>query len=108
MDIRMYYRNIREAEAKIATPDTFVVSKATPDGGREGVLTEVSRERAATLIVDGRARLATDAEVALYRTEITERLRKSEEEAMAKQVQFAVISDGEMQSLKNAKRPSKS
>jgi hypothetical protein len=63
MDMRMYYRKVREVEATIPGTSTSVVSLATPDGGKEGTITEVPRRVAAKMIVDGTAKLATESEI---------------------------------------------
>jgi hypothetical protein len=57
MELREYYKKIREVEDKIAAPFVTVVSRKTRDGGRAGRRIEVAREVAAKLIVDGRADL---------------------------------------------------
>ena len=41
MDVKTYYQRIRAMEATIPTPFTVVVSMATDDGGKKGVLVEV-------------------------------------------------------------------
>jgi hypothetical protein len=46
-----------------------VTSRATPDGGRAGVKTELPRTVAARLIADGKADLADPAEAAQFRFE---------------------------------------
>lgn len=58
MDLKSYYRKIREVELAIEDEWPLVVSLATRDGGRAGVLTEVPRMLAAKLIVDGIAVIA--------------------------------------------------
>lgn len=63
MDLRVYYRKIREVEATIPGTSTAVVSLATPDGGKDGLITEVPRRVAAKMVVDGTAKLATDGEI---------------------------------------------
>ena len=62
MDLRAYYQKIRDVEAKIPGPYAVVVSLATPDGGKAGMLTEVPRRVAAKMVVDGTATLAVDGE----------------------------------------------
>jgi hypothetical protein len=57
MDLREYYRKIREQEQKIAEPFVTVVSLQTRDGGRPGRKTVVPRAVAAKMIVDGKAEL---------------------------------------------------
>ena len=62
MDLRMFYKKVRKLEEEIAETHPVVVSVETQDGGKAGVKTEVHREMAAKLIVEGRARLASDEE----------------------------------------------
>jgi hypothetical protein len=62
MDVRIYFQKVRQIEAAITKPHAVVVSLETPDGGRAGVSTEVSRVMAARLIAENKARLATDEE----------------------------------------------
>lgn len=57
MDLREYYRKIREKEQEIAEPFVTVVSLKTRDGGRPGRKTIVPRYVAAKLIVEGKAEL---------------------------------------------------
>lgn len=70
MDLRALYRKIRQEEERIAEPHVIVVSEQTPDGGKAGVKTEVTRSAAARLIVEGRAKLATPEEAAEYFAEL--------------------------------------
>jgi len=72
MNLRSYYQKIRETADGLEAGDVWVESLATPDGGKAGVFTQVSRQLAAKLIVDGKARLA-NAESA----EVFERRRAS-------------------------------
>ena len=62
MDLRQYYRKIREVEANITDEFPLLASLATEDGGRAGVVSEVSRHQAARLIVEGKARPASEEE----------------------------------------------
>ena len=58
MNLRSYYQKIRETVESLGPGDVWVESLATRDGGRAGVFTQVSRQLAAKLIVDGKVRLA--------------------------------------------------
>jgi len=60
MDLRVYYQKIRDIESKIPGQYAVVVSLPTPDGGKAGTITEVSRRVAAKMVVDGTAKLASD------------------------------------------------
>ena len=67
MDIRHFYEKWREIEAGLAEGNVVVVSLQTPDGGRAGVTSELSRKLAAKLIVEHRARVADADETAAFR-----------------------------------------
>lgn len=67
MDLRQYYEAIRGIEEQIPGNDVLVVSEATADGGRAGVISEVTRNAAARLVVERKARLATPQEEADFR-----------------------------------------
>jgi hypothetical protein len=62
MDLKVYYKKIRETASTIPEEFAVVVSKESPDGGKAGVMSEVTRQQAARLVVEGRARLATKEE----------------------------------------------
>jgi hypothetical protein len=62
MDVRIFFQKVRQIEAAITKPHAVVMSLETPDGGRAGVMTEVSRTIAARLVADNKARLASDEE----------------------------------------------
>lgn len=66
MNLRDFYANVRNTIATIDSAFVVLVSKDTPDGGKAGVMTLVKRETAARLIVENRARLATDDETESY------------------------------------------
>ena len=66
MDLRVFYQKIRKVELEIADSHVVVVSLETPDGGKPGVKTEVTRENAARMIVEGSARLASKSEASDY------------------------------------------
>ena len=108
MDLRAYYQKLRQMEASIADEHVVVVSCETPDGGRAGVKTEVSRSVAAKLVVEGRARLANAEETAGHQEAVAEAKRKAEQLANAGKLQLTVISEPELRALKGALRPQKS
>jgi hypothetical protein len=98
MDLRAYYRKLREIEAGF--PEEFVLlkSRTTPDGGIAGRLTEVKRGLAAKMVADGVAEPAGEEEVAAFRQEI-ERQRKAAAERQAAQIQVAVLRAAQMLAL---------
>ena len=63
MDLKVYYKKIRETASTIPEEFAVVVSKESPDGGKAGVMSEVTRQQAAKLLVEGRVRLATKEEL---------------------------------------------
>jgi hypothetical protein len=66
MDLRQYYQAIQTLEQTIKDNPVVVVSAATGDGGRAGILSEVTSHTAARLIVEGRAMLATKEQTAIF------------------------------------------
>jgi hypothetical protein len=106
MDLRQYFRKIQVVEASLPLEDLFIVSLETSDGGREGQISEVSRDNAAKMIVEGRAVLATEAQKEQFlQTHAAARKAIDAVEA-ARRVQVAIISDvdlvSQMASRKNS------
>ncbi len=108
MDLKVYYRNVRKIEEKIDGADAVVVSCETPDGGRAGVLTEVSKRMAAQLVADGRARLASEESATKYREDLDEVRQRALEERAATRVRVAVIPESELKAKRVAQRPARS
>ena len=100
MDLRIYYQKIRDASSKIADAFPVVVSNETPDGGKVGVLTEVTRPIAAKMVVEGLARLADDKEAAAFRQKLADARRQAEESVAAAKVQVAVLNAEELRTLR--------
>ncbi len=73
MDLREYYRKIRQVEAGIRDEFVVIVSRATRDGGKAGVKTDVPRSLAAKLIVEEKAELASAEEAARFRRDAESR-----------------------------------
>jgi hypothetical protein len=92
MDVKQYYRKLREIEASINDPFVFVSSLETADGGKPGVIAEVSREHAAKLIAEGRARLANDAESAVYLDKRDADKKAFEKAELARRLQVTIVS----------------
>ncbi len=107
MDLQVFYKKIRAMEESIKDPSVVLVSLETPDGGREGVRTEVPRRIAATMIVEGFARLATADEARDFQLEKSEAKRAADQLSAASRMQFAVISPNELRRLKGGGQPSK-
>ena len=95
MDLKQYFRRVRQVEASIVDTFPLVVSLETPDGGKPGLVSEISREQAAKMIVEGRARLASEEEKELYRLQQAQVKRAAEKAEIAKHLQVAIISEAE-------------
>jgi len=107
MDLRRYYQKIRETESKIADEYPLVVSLETVDGGKGGIVTEVPRRLAAQKIVEGSARLASVEEKEAYCAAHAESRRMLEQLAAASKVQFAVLTNSEIDKLRGSQKSTK-
>ena len=104
MDLKVYYRKLREIEKGLAGEHVVVKSLATPDGGVEGRLTEVGRSLAAKLIADGLAVLAEEAESALFHERAADEKKQEEQKRAAGKIQFAVLSESDLRTLQRPGR----
>jgi hypothetical protein len=91
MDLRSYYKKVREADSTLKGNDIVLVSLATSEGGREGVLTEAPRSVAAKLIAEQRARVATEAEAEGFREEMRTARDRYEQEEATRRVQLVMV-----------------
>src|SRR4051812_39585483 len=89
MDLKAYYRRIRETEEGLADDCVLLVSEQTP-GGKAGVITEANRQTAAKVIVQGKARLATEAEATAFREAEAEARRAAEQHAALSRLHVTV------------------
>lgn len=104
MDLRVYYRKVREVLETIAGEFVVVVSLETPDGGKPGVTSEASRPVAARLVVDGKARLATADEAAAHQSREDEARAKAQEQLNPNRWPVAILSEADLGALKSATR----
>ena len=109
MDLRQYFRKLREIEANLPEAHVFVTSLETPDGGKPGIVTEVPREIAAKMLAEGRALLATKVEKEQF-LETQQAARAAAQRAeLAQRLQVTVIPDSDLsrstQSTESANRP---
>lgn len=93
MDLKAYFKRLREVEAGLPADEVVVASLATPDGGKAGELTEASRAVAAKLIVEGAARLATEEETRQYQARAAELRRQAEQRAAASRIQVVWVGE---------------
>ena len=101
MDLRAYYKKVRETETTLTGEHLLLVSLATPEGGREGVRTEAPRSIAARLIAEGRARLATEDERRRFEEDTSQTRARQEEEHAARRLQVVVVPSPEPRKSKD-------
>ena len=91
MDLRAYYKKVREIENTLSRPFAVVVSVETPDGGKAGVLTEVATLTAAKQIAEGRARAASTEEANGFHVRNREAKQAADNAASVSRMQFVVV-----------------
>ena len=101
MDVKQYYQKIRELERNFKGSFPVVVSQETPDGGTAGVKTEVPVHIAARMIVDGRAVLASEAEAKDFVEQKKAAKKTADQVQAAKRMNVTVVSDSDLQVLKD-------
>ncbi len=104
MDLRAYYRKLREIEKDLAAEFVVVKSLATADGGVAGRLTEVARSLASKMIVEGLAVLAEKAETALFRERAVKEQKQEEQKQASAKIQFAVLTENDLRTLQRTAR----
>src|ERR1051325_7119964 len=105
MDMRIYYRKVHEIEQQLTEAWVVVKSLETQDGGKGGVLTEVSRRNAAILITDGKAQLASTDEAQEFRDKAKRAKLAADRDEAARRVQMSLVSTSELEALKGGLRP---
>jgi hypothetical protein len=104
MDVKQYFRRLREIEESFVDRYPVLISLETPDGGKAGLIAEMSRGVAAKMVLEGRAVLANAEQKTAY-YEHQEATKKAAEKAeLAKRVQVAIIADPEFQAQATGKR----
>jgi len=103
MDLKQYYQKIREKEASFKDPYPVMVSVETGDGGKQGVISEVTPAIAARMVVEGTAQEATEDQARAFRKQRTESARLAAEAAEAAKVQVAVVTTDELKRIKGVK-----
>lgn len=105
MDLRQYYRKIREIEANIPETYPLVTSLATEDGGRAGVVSEVSRYQAARMIVEAKARLASADEKEAHAEKLAAAQKAAEELDAARRVHMNLLLSAEQRITAHKAKP---
>ncbi len=99
MDVKQYYRKLREVESGIADEFVLVTSLETSDGGKPGIASEVSREQAAKLIVEGRVRLSTSQEQTAHSAKQMADRKAFEKAEIARRLQVTIVSSPDDRNL---------
>ena len=107
MDLRLYYQKVRELERSFKATFPVVVSQETPDGGTAGLKTEVPIHVAARMIVDGHAVLASEIESQEFLEQKLAAKKAADQLQAASRMQVRVMSDSDLQVLKDLQSPSK-
>jgi hypothetical protein len=97
VDLRQYFKKIREAQTALPEPFSLVVSRETSDGGKAGTISEVSRDVAARMIVEGRAVLASESEKQAYLEQQASHKKAIERAELTRRVQVTIISESDAQ-----------
>lgn len=102
MDLKQYFKKIKDTEETIASPYPFIVSLDTADGGKAGIVMEVSRHQAAKAIVENRAILATEEQKKAYVERESARKKAIEKADIARRLQIAIVSDPQFRESQSA------
>jgi flagellar biosynthesis GTPase FlhF len=105
MDLRVYYRKLREIEEGLGEEFVVLKSRATPDGGIAGRLTEAPRAVAARMILDGQAEAASEEDSEAFRRELAA-AKQREDERQAAQIRIAMMTPSDFLAIQNAARGS--
>jgi hypothetical protein len=95
MDLRQYFKKIKDTEALIEDQYPLLVSLETTDGGKPGAIVEVSRQEAARAIVENRAVLASADQKTAHHIREAARRKLAEKAELTKRLQIAIVSDSE-------------
>ena len=97
MDLKQYFRKLRETEDSLTEPYLVIVSLETSDGGKAGSMCEVPRTVAAKMIVERRATLASIEQKELFFQQQEAAKKAAEKAELARRVQVAIIADSDLQ-----------
>ena len=98
MDLKQYFKKIKDTEETMTDEYPLVVSLETTDGGKAGIAVEVSRREAAKAIVENRAVLANAQQKREYYEREAARKKSAEKAELSRRLQIAIVSDSELRS----------
>ncbi len=100
MNLTSYYQKIHEFESSIVEPFVVLVSRATDDGGKEGLLTEVPKAVAARMLAEGRGRLASEEVARDFQEKKAEAKKAADTEATANRMQVTLVPTADLMKTK--------
>jgi hypothetical protein len=98
MDVKQYFRKLREIENSFLDLYPVLVSLETSDGGKAGLFFEASRAVAAKMTVEGRAITASEEQKELFYVQQEAAKKAAEKVELARRVQVAIIADPDLHS----------
>lgn len=104
MDLQKYYERIRSLEREIVEEYPVIVSMKTADGGQADVFTETPRALAAQLIVEGKARLASEREAQEFRHKHALERQRKEEKELGGRLPLRVISEKDLELIRGSQK----
>ncbi len=96
MDVKQYFRKVREIEDSLTEPYPVVISLETSDGGKAGMVCEVPRSVAAKMILERRATLASIEQKEFFFQQQEAAKKAAEKAELARRVQVAIIADSDL------------
>jgi hypothetical protein len=106
VDLRQYFRKLEQIEAAMIEAYQVVVSLETADGGKPGMISEVTRANAAKLLVEGRAVLASEEQKQQFLASQKAAKEAAEQLEAARRLQFAILSEADLARLPGRKNHS--
>ncbi len=104
MDLKQYFKKIKDTEETIKDQYPLIVSLETTDGGKAGAVVEVSRREAAKAMVENRAVLANEDQKKAYYEREAARRKAAEKAELSRRLQIAIISDPDVRAAINPEK----
>jgi hypothetical protein len=93
MNLRTYYQNVKRIREGLPEPYVFLTSLSTPNGGKEGIVTEVETSLAARMIADLIARIATSEEIAAYQANCDLLRAEAKEDELRSRLRVTLVNE---------------
>ncbi|MCW5963461.1 MAG: hypothetical protein KIT83_05435 [Bryobacterales bacterium] len=106
MNLRNYYENVKKIREGLSGQYVYLTSLATPNGGKEGCVSEVPVEVAARMIADGVARKSEVDEILGYQLEAESLRAAAQEDQLRNRLRITLVNEPDIQ-LAGDKSPAK-